>query len=109
MVTVRLQTNRCSTSWPPGHTTVDALGGLGPGDAAPLRWLGATRTPEEGIGADRRDDALRPGDQYAAPGRPKRRRRSELVTTLTLEKAMAAPASTGLSRPAAASGIAAAL
>lgn len=37
------------------------------------------------------------------------RRRSELLTTLTLEKAMAAPAMTGLSRPAAASGIAAVL
>ena len=41
--------------------------------------------------------------------RPKRRSRRELATTLTLEKAMAAPAITGLSRPAAASGMAAVL
>jgi hypothetical protein len=41
--------------------------------------------------------------------RPKRRSRSELPTTLTLEAAIAAPAITGSSNPAAASGIAAAL
>ena len=41
--------------------------------------------------------------------RPARRRRSELVTTMTLEQAMAAPAIMGLSSPAAASGIAATL
>ena len=40
---------------------------------------------------------------------PKRRSRSELATTLTLDNAMAAPAITGLSSPAAASGMAAML
>lgn len=40
---------------------------------------------------------------------PARRRRRELVTTMTLEAAMAAPAIIGLSSPAAASGIAATL
>ena len=39
----------------------------------------------------------------------KRRRRRALATTLTLESAIAAPAMTGLSRPTAASGIAATL
>src|SRR4051794_2348093 len=39
----------------------------------------------------------------------KRRRRNELLTTETLEKAIAAPAMTGLSRPSAASGSAATL
>ena len=39
----------------------------------------------------------------------KRRRRSEFETTETLEKPIAAPAISGLSRPAAASGIAATL
>jgi SAM-dependent methyltransferase len=44
------------------------------------------------------------------PGeRPKRRRRSEFATTLTEDRAMAAPAITGLSRPRAASGMAATL
>jgi len=44
------------------------------------------------------------------PGqRAKRHRRSELVTTLTLDNAIAAPATIGLSRPTAASGIAAVL
>jgi hypothetical protein len=43
------------------------------------------------------------------PARPKRRRRSELPTTLTLDRAMAAPATIGLSSPRAASGIAATL
>jgi hypothetical protein len=43
------------------------------------------------------------------PERPKRRRRSELATTLTLDNAMAAPATIGLNRPRAASGIAATL
>ena len=42
-------------------------------------------------------------------GQPARRNRRELVTTMTLEAAMAAPAIIGLSSPAAASGIAATL
>nr|WP_232525675.1 hypothetical protein [Mycobacterium intracellulare] len=41
--------------------------------------------------------------------RPKRRSRSELVTTLTEESPIAAPAMIGLSRPSAARGIAAVL
>jgi hypothetical protein len=41
--------------------------------------------------------------------RPKRRSRSELVTTLTLENAIAAPAIIGLSSPSAATGMAAVL
>jgi hypothetical protein len=48
----------------------------------------------------------RPGP---GPGQAKRRRRSELPTTKTEEKAIAAPAIIGLSRPAAASGRAATL
>jgi acyl-CoA synthetase (AMP-forming)/AMP-acid ligase II len=43
------------------------------------------------------------------PGQLKRRRRRLLVTTNTLEKAMAAPAMSGVSRPTTASGIAAVL
>ena len=45
----------------------------------------------------------------SATRQPARRRRRELVTTMTLEAAMAAPAIIGLSSPAAASGIAATL
>ncbi len=41
--------------------------------------------------------------------RPKRRSRSELVTTLTEENPIAAPATTGFNMPSAASGIAAVL
>ena len=44
-----------------------------------------------------------------ATGQPARRSRRELVITMTLEAAMAAPAIIGLSSPAAASGIAATL
>jgi hypothetical protein len=49
------------------------------------------------------------GCHQDAPLAPKRRSRSELATTLTLDNAMAAPATTGLSSPAAASGMAAVL
>src|SRR5689334_493508 len=50
----------------------------------------------------------RPGPRPAHP-RPNRRSRSAFATTLTLDAAIAAPAITGLSRPTAASGIAATL
>ncbi len=50
------------------------------------------------------------GKAYAAPSRGRQRRSSSaLPTTLTLLSAIAAPASTGLSNPAAASGIPSAL
>lgn len=48
-------------------------------------------------------------DHAVRPSRPKRRNRSELVTTLTEENPIAAPATTGFSAPSAASGIAAVL
>jgi len=49
------------------------------------------------------------GRRRTAGHRPKRRGRSEFVTTLTLEKAMAAPATIGDRKPSAAMGIASVL
>jgi hypothetical protein len=65
------------------------------------------------VPADLRDPGHQPphqnvhGDERAQ--RPKRRSRSELLTTETLEKAIAAAAIIGLSRPEAARGMAAML
>ena len=71
-----------------------------------LAWQPRAAELLDGLGGgearvDLVDDAL---DQSA-----KRRNRSELVTTLTDEKAIAAPATTGLSSPTAARGMAATL
>jgi hypothetical protein len=66
------------------------------------------RTPQHRVDIQDGGGALL-GCHHEAPVAPKRRSRSELATTLTLDNAMAAPAMTGLSNPAAASGIAAVL
>lgn len=79
----------------------------GRGDAASLGLAASPRPPPRSPGPA----------QVAATGfggplgtaHPARRRRRELVTTMTLEDAMAAPAIMGLSSPAMASGMAATL
>lgn len=63
----------------------------------------------DGGQADQRRTGWAGGQPAAATALRKARRRRELSTTKTLEKAIAAPASIGVSSPSAATGIAATL
>ena len=76
----------------------DIVGGPPRADCG--RWCGVTN---RGEGAAYRFCVV--GDASGAEVGRQRLRVSALVTTLTLENAIAAPAITGLSKPAAASGI----
>ena len=84
---------------------------LGPaGDAQlPAPRLQRRRRPRRSLRAGRERPQRPRGAADGASVGPKRRSRSALRTTETLENAIARPASSGFSRPAAASGIAATL
>ncbi len=74
-----------------------------------LEMVGRVEVPQEAFVAALSTSEAPGSGKGESTRQRKRRSRRLLVTTKTLEKAIAAPASIGLSRPAAASGIAATL
>ncbi len=89
---------------PTAQQTGAQLGSRALGGAGLVPTLGGDQRLLGGIHAPR---TL--GQAHDEQPQPARRRRRELLTTMRLEAAMAAPAIMGLSRPATARGIAATL